>query len=243
MAAVLSSFKRSAFTRAEQLVARASVHGDRPFFDPTEFPWTGRLEAEYRLIQAELEPLLQEPRRLPNFQDISPDQLVGTRDDRWKTFFFYCYGHRVRSNCARCPQTDRLLRTIPGMKTAFFSILLPGKEIGLHRGPYNGVLRYHLGLKIPPGAACGITVGGQTAHWEEGRSLVFDDTYLHRAWNRSDQIRAILFVDFRRPLRFPASLLNRLYIAYISASPFIATAIARQRDWDRKLEQTYQKYC
>jgi beta-hydroxylase len=227
----------------EQLVASASVHGDQPFFDRADFPWTRHLEEQTPLIQAELAPLLQEPRRLPNFQDISPDQLVGTRDDRWKTFFFYCYGHRVRSNCARCPETDRLLRTIPGLKSAFFSILLPGKEIGLHRGPYNGVLRYHLGLKIPAGQTCGITVGGQTAHWQEGGSLIFDDTYLHKAWNRSNEIRAILFVDFRRPLSLPVSLLNRLYIAYISASPFITTALARQRDWDRKLEETYQQYC
>jgi aspartyl/asparaginyl beta-hydroxylase (cupin superfamily) len=33
-----------------------------------------------------------------------------------------------------------------------------------HYGPYNGVLRYHLGIKVPkPETQCGIVVGGQTA--------------------------------------------------------------------------------
>jgi len=35
------------------------------------------------------------------------------------------------------------------MKTAFFSILAPGKHLPAHRGPYKGVMRYHLGLLIP----------------------------------------------------------------------------------------------
>ena len=34
------------------------------------------------------------------------------------------------------------------MMTAFFSILAPGKHIPPHRGPYKGLLRYHLGLQV-----------------------------------------------------------------------------------------------
>ena len=56
-------------------------------------------------------------------------------------------------------------------------MLSPGKHIPAHRGPYKGVLRYHLGLKIPePREGCRIRVGEEVRHWEEGASLLFDDT-------------------------------------------------------------------
>ena len=97
---------------------------------------------------------------LPNFQDISVDQASITDDDGWKTYFFFGYGFRSEANCARCPETAALLDRIPGLTTAFFSILSPHKHIGEHRGPWRGVLRYHLALRVPePPAPAGISVG------------------------------------------------------------------------------------
>ena len=117
---------------------------------------------------------------LPNFQDISTDQYNLTDDDHWKTFFLYGYGFRSDANCRRCPETDRLVRTIPGMETAMFSIFAPHKRIPPHDGPYKGVVRYHLGLRVPadPDLA-GIRVGDQTRHWREGgwNGLAGDPAY------------------------------------------------------------------
>ena len=89
------------------------------------------------------------PRALPNFQDISKDQIEITDDDRWKTFFLYGYGFKAKLGVELCPRTAPLMREIPGMTTAMFSILSPRKHILDHRGPYKGVLRYHLGLIVP----------------------------------------------------------------------------------------------
>jgi beta-hydroxylase len=51
------------------------------------------------------------------------------------------------------------------MKTAVYSILRPGKHLPLHRGPYKGVLRLHLALRIPePRLKCGIRVGDEVRH-------------------------------------------------------------------------------
>lgn len=125
-----------------------------------------------------------------------------SNDDRWKTFFFRIYGYEVEANSRRCPRTRELLRCIPGMTTAMFSILAPSKQVPAHVGPFKGVLRYHLGLQVPAtDDRCGIRVGDTVRHWEEGKSLVFDDTFVHEAWNHTDQDRVILFVDFLRPLR------------------------------------------
>ena len=103
-----------------------------------------------------------------------------------------------------CPQTAALMREIPGMTTAMISILSPRKHILDHRGPYKGVLRYHLGLIVPEDAeACRIRVGEDIRHWQEGKSMVFDDTFNHEVWNDTDETRVVLFVDVLRPLPVP----------------------------------------
>ncbi len=229
------------FERIERVLKRHSLVGNHRFFDPGTFDWVAGVERHHAEIRRELMSVLRFQDAIPNFQDISTEQAVITNDARWKTFFFTVYGRRMEKNCAICPVTSSALSGIPGMTTAFFSILLPGKSIPIHRGPFCGVLRYHLGVKVPaPADSCGIEVGGERAHWQEGKSLIFDDTYLHRAWNASDQVRVVLFVDFRRPLRFPFSILNRLWLSWISMSPFIRGMQLRHKHWDRVFEDTYR---
>jgi beta-hydroxylase len=225
----------------DRLIARYSVIPNQPFFDPDDFPWVREVEAEWKTIRAELDDVLGFQEDLPNFQDISTDQLSLTDDDRWKTYFFYGYGFRSDPNCARCPQTARIVENIPGMQTAMFSILAPGKRLPPHTGPYKGVLRYHLALAIPASDPdddrVGIRVGGVEAHWEEGRSLVFDDTFVHEAWNDTPETRVVLFVDVVRPLRQPVKALNLLIIRAIAFSPFIQDARRRHEDWERRFER------
>jgi aspartate beta-hydroxylase len=42
-------------------------------------------------------------------------------------------------------------------------------------------------------------VGGEVHAWIEGRTVVFDDTYEHEAWNRSDSTRVVLIFDLWNP--------------------------------------------
>jgi beta-hydroxylase len=221
----------------ERLIARASLVGDRTFYEVREFPWAHNIERNWQTIRAELDRVLEDREALPNFQDISVDQATITQDDKWKTYFLYGYGFRSDANCERCPETARLCAQIPGMKTAFFSILSPQKHIAAHRGPYKGVLRYHLGLRIPePQEGCRIRVDEDVRHWTEGGSLIFDDTYDHEAWNDTDGVRVVLFVDFVRPLRFPVNVLNAAVLRAIAFSPFIGDAKRRQLDWEKRFE-------
>jgi beta-hydroxylase len=122
--------------------------------------------------------------------------------------------------------------------TAFFSILAPGKHIPDHRGPFNGVLRYHLGLKVPePAEQCRIRVADEYRHWEEGESLLFDDTYRHEVWNETDGERAVLFMDVRRPLRFPINLLNRAALRLIQRTALVQDARENQKRWEERFER------
>jgi beta-hydroxylase len=221
----------------EWFVVRSSLVPTTPFLPVGSFLWAADLEESWKVIRTELDDVLRYRDDLPNFQDISTDQESITDDDRWKTYFFFGYGFRSDANCARCPETTHLLEAVPGMTTAFFSILSPHKRIPPHRGPYKGVVRYHLGLVVPePRDACGIRVGGEVAHWDEGKSLVFDDSYEHEAWNDTDGVRVVLFMDVIRPLRFPASLLNSMVIKAISISPFVQDAKRRHLSWEQRFE-------
>ena len=46
---------------------------------------------------------------------------------------------------------------------------------------------------------CALNVGGELHEWQEGRVVVFDDTYEHEAWNRSERTRVILIFDMWNP--------------------------------------------
>ena len=227
----------------EKFISRYSLVPNDPFFDPTQFAWTSILEDNWQKIRDELNVILQYSDRLPRFQDISPDQGVNiSKDDRWKTFFLYGYGAKMEQNCGYCPNTTRIIEQIPGMKTAFFSIMMPGKHIPEHRGPYNGVLRCHLAVKVPePASQCGIRVDRETKHWQEGKTIVFDDSYPHEAWNKTDDIRVVLFLDIVRPMSFPASILNHFLISLIRWSPFIQDAYKNQQQWDKKLAKVFEQ--
>jgi ornithine lipid ester-linked acyl 2-hydroxylase len=218
----------------ERFIGRRSLVGDATFFELERFPWVAHVEANWTVIREELERVLDDHAALANFQDISKDQIEITDDDRWKTFFLYGYGFKAKLGVEMCPRTAALMEQIPGMKTAMFSILSPRKHILDHRGPYKGVLRYHLGLIVPRDAeACRIRVGEDIRHWEEGKSLIFDDTFNHEVWNETDETRVVLFVDVLRPLPFPESLINRLIVGAIGLSPFVLDAKRNQETWEK----------
>jgi aspartyl/asparaginyl beta-hydroxylase (cupin superfamily) len=230
------SFKFKVADIFEWPLGRFSLVGNHTFFKSEQFPWVAEIEANWQEIRAELDEILKYQDEIPAFQQISSSQGVLTQGNDWKTFMFYGYGYKEEPNCQRCPKTTALIEKIPDMKTAFFSILVPGKHIPPHRGPYKGVLRYHLGLLVPgPREKIRIRVGDDYAHWEEGKSLIFDDSFEHEVWNDSDGVRVILFVDFVRPLPFPISAWNKLVIQMIAWSPFVQEGRKNQRKWYEKV--------
>jgi beta-hydroxylase len=238
--AKVRTFRKWAYNRAMSvmrrlaaIVARSSLVPTTPFLRAADFPWVAPLDAGWQEIRRELEGVLTYRDALPAFHEINGDATNISHDD-WKSFFFYGFGRRSDANCRRCPRTAALIARVPGMKTAFFSILGPGVRLPPHRGPWKGFIRYHLGLIVPgPPEKLGIEVGEQVAHWEEGKSLIFDDTYVHRVWNDTTETRVVLFLDVERPCRFPGSLVNRAVIAIAGLSPFVRDSIRNHRRWER----------
>lgn len=219
----------------ENRIKRDSRVGTTPFFDHALFPWTGRLCADWHAVRAEAEALLALRDRLPAFQEISHEVGYITHDRQWKTFMLMGYGIRSTRNLAHCPATARAMSAIPGLRTAFFSILEPGKRLPPHRGPYNGVLRLHLGLVVPqPPERCWIRVEDQHRHWNEGEVLIFDDALEHEVHNDTDQPRVVLFVDFLRPCSGLTGWLNRFVVFAVRFSPLVRSARRNQARWERE---------
>lgn len=221
-------------TALENFVARVSRLPDTPVYASESFLWTRRLETDWRLIRAELDQVMRQRDCLPAFQQILDEVRTITDDDQWKTYWLLSAGMDCRENQLRCPETTRLLRQIPGASTAFFSILAPGKKIPPHRGAYNGILRCHLALIVPePAEHVAIRVGKHICHWREGETLIFDDSFNHEVWNDTDGWRAVLFIDFARPLRQPWHLINRAFLGIARFLPLLRRANRRHRDWKR----------
>ena len=88
------------------------------------------------------------------------------------------------------------------MKAAMFAELPAGAKLGKHRDPYAGSVRYHLGLVTPNDDRCFIEVDQQRHSWRDGEAVIFDETYVHWAENKSDHTRIILFCDIERPMKW-----------------------------------------
>lgn len=220
---------------SERLNLRNAKFGNPFIYDNALFPWVADIERNWKLVRSELDRVLVRRSELPNVQDITLDARSITQDAGWKIFLLTAYGIKSERNIALCPETWRLVQQIPGLRTAMFSIFQPGKRLPPHRGPYNGVLRLHLGLLVPEhDDNLGIRIGTDRRSWSEGSVLIFDDAYEHEAWNETGEPRVVLFVDFEKPLRFPVNIVNRLLLGLAFLTPYLREGNDNLRRWERE---------
>jgi aspartate beta-hydroxylase len=121
---------------------------------------------------------------------------------RWEEVVLYEAGRRQENACARFPVTTSVIEQIPeattfGPGVVTLSWLEPGAHVIPHCGRTNEQLRVHLGLRAPGGAT--IRVGDQFQTWQDGRRIVFDDSYEHEVWHRGDSPRLVLLMDVLYP--------------------------------------------
>ena len=216
-------------------IGRQSLIGNQPVFDRSVFPWIEGLESNWQKMRSELDAVLESRGTVPSFHEVSPYQKRISRGDNWKTFVLNVFGDPFEPNCRRCPQTARLLRQVPNLRNAGFSILAPHYHIPPHRGPTNGIIRIHLALKIPADSEnCWIRVDDRVLQWKEGECIVFDDYYEHEVQNNTDEERVVLFFDVDRPLRLPAWLLTRPLLGGVKYSAYVRDTVKILHEWERQ---------
>lgn len=137
----------------------------------------------------------------------------------WKRFYLKWYGSSLESARTLCPKTVALMEKHPEVKAAMFAMLPPGARLVKHRDPYAGSLRYHLGLVTPNDRNCFINVDGTDYYWKDGEAVMFDETFIHYAENKTDTNRIILFLDIRRPVWFaPVDWFNQLFSGVVMSA-------------------------
>eukprot|EP01090_Pellita_catalonica_P021410 TRINITY_DN8005_c0_g1_i1.p1 TRINITY_DN8005_c0_g1~~TRINITY_DN8005_c0_g1_i1.p1 ORF type:complete len:289 (+),score=50.21 TRINITY_DN8005_c0_g1_i1:617-1483(+) len=131
-------------------------------------------------------------------------------NEDWTVFGLVHSGHTMVENSKLCPRTAKLLSQVNGIRVAGFSRLQPQSGIDTHKGFTGrryGSLAWHLGLIVPSAGDVYLQCGPHTHYWQkEGEVIVFDDTFPHSAWNKSNTERVILYIDFKIPEKISKTL-------------------------------------
>ena len=189
------------------------------------FPNAKRFAERWTDIRREALAVAGQINQVPRFHDIMPAQAdISANDGRdWRVFIMKAYGVTVENNLQRCPTVAALLHESPEVVSAILSFLAPGKHIPEHRGPFRAILRYHLMLSMPRDGngvpACVMNIDGVPYRLGDGESLLWDDTYRHEVWNRSDQVRIALLLDvWRKDMPADIALLSRAILLATKAA-------------------------
>ena len=188
---------------------------NRPMLRVDDFPELHTLREHWQEIRNEALALMETGAiRKPDTPNDLAFASFYKRD--WRRFYLKWYGDYLPSAQRLCPRTVELLGRTPSVHAAMFAVLAPKSHLVRHRDPFAGSVRYHLGLVTPNSDRCRIFVDGQPYVWHDGEDVVFDETYVHRAENKTDTWRIILFCDVERPLRYRAArTINRFAIHYV----------------------------
>ncbi len=199
---------KAVYQRATDLVR--SIYDKRihtPAILPTDsyFPNAGRFIAHWQALRDEAAAVAEKLQEVPRFHELMAEQAPISANDGhdWRMFICKAYGVEIPVNLARCPALGSLLKTCPEVKTACLSFLAPHKHIPRHRGPFRGIMRFHLGLSVPRRAdgtpATRMFIDDQEIRLGDGDGLLWDDTYPHEVINDADQTRTALLLDVWRP--------------------------------------------
>lgn len=163
---------------------------------------------------------------------------IGEENKRnWTTIPLRLFGRDSPLYLLKCPKLSSVLLLHPEIKSCLFSIMDPGKIIQPHVGPYDGLLRYQLGLDIPMNyengtsndlgdGECYLHVGGERYYWKNGQGVLFDESNLHGAVNTTQSKRMVLLIDIERPyFLFPYTLLNKIIITCMGLLPATKQAL------------------
>lgn len=168
----------------------------KPAYDPADFAIAEYLERHYTEIRRELDHVDDQSE-----QGFHPVEEPLLHTGSWDGVIFYEGGHRHERACTLFPRTSEILGGLPkealSAGVVMLSRLEPRSHIVPHCGYTNGRLRIHLALTASKDSV--LRVKDQYFSWEEGRCLVFDDSFEHEVWHYGEQSRVVLLFDIFHP--------------------------------------------
>jgi aspartate beta-hydroxylase len=176
-----------------------------PVLDAVEhFADAARFRAAWRGLREEARAIAGDLGAVPRFHELMAQQtaISGADGRDWRVLVVKAYGVRIARNAERCPRLAALLAESPEVLSATLSFLAPHKHLPEHRGPFRGVIRYYLGLSVPPDLdgrpGTVLRIDGRDHRLADGQGLLWDDTYPHEVWNATGEVRIALLLDVRR---------------------------------------------
>ena len=127
----------------------------------------------------------------------------GPRPRTWTVYLLHHMGVAIDAAADQCPRTMAAVSLLPRACTEYawgdfiFSAMAGGAHLRPHCSVDNLRVRIHMGISVPD--RCSMRVGSETRAWEAGKCLVFEDSFEHEVWNRSDSRRIVLIVDLWHP--------------------------------------------
>ncbi|XP_059900448.1 aspartyl/asparaginyl beta-hydroxylase-like isoform X14 [Gadus macrocephalus] len=173
----------------------------QPWWTPQETGYTDlvkALERGWKAIREEVLAVLDLKTGL-----FMPEEENLRERGEWGQYTLWQQGRKAGDACRSVPKTCSLLERFPEATNCKrgqikFSVMQPGTHVWPHTGPTNCRLRMHLGLVVPE-EGCRIRCTNQTRAWEEGKVLIFDDSFEHEVWQEAASYRLILIVDVWHP--------------------------------------------
>ncbi|XP_061522792.1 aspartyl/asparaginyl beta-hydroxylase isoform X2 [Phycodurus eques] len=173
----------------------------QPWWTPNETGYTElvkALEKNWKTIRDEALAVMDR-----NTGQFVPEEENLREKGEWGQYTLWQQGKKSATSCQAAPKTCSLLERFPeatGCKRGQIklSAMRPGTHVWPHTGPTNCRLRMHLGLVVPK-RGCRIRCTDQTREWEEGKVLIFDDSFEHEVWQDADTLRLIFIVDVWHP--------------------------------------------
>jgi len=168
----------------------------KPFFERSEFAFLDEIEKSAGDI-------LDEARKLPGEVDLSMNYKssdAGAGMPRWQPLtdnlafsglYLYRRSFKQREATFHCPQTMTAVEALPlaqlnGLAPdVYLSKLNQHSRTSARYGVSNFKLKVLLPLLAPRG--CAIKVGDVTRQLHQGECLIFDESFEHERWNRSQE--------------------------------------------------------
>ncbi|CAE7835825.1 ASPH [Symbiodinium sp. CCMP2592] len=177
----------------------------RPVWPTAAVPIAVWLEENYEVFRQDLDLILNQSSfdTLYFMGHVSMTQFSGRRES-WAPLNLIHNRELAPHACEVAQRSCKLLAERPEIARchardvgAAFARLQPGMGIKPHLWNAPPRLAVHLGLITPPGAT--MAVGSEELRWEEGKAVVFDDTYIHSVKHEGTDDRYLLIAWFCHP--------------------------------------------
>jgi Aspartyl/Asparaginyl beta-hydroxylase len=159
-------------------------------FNDIETEWLAYRSSGYNIV----------PRYKHKLSDIFGESFKN-KDEGWQYYLIWRQGKFTEAALLLFPKTVKILSSLKSFLYPFGEAVLivmkPDVFLPPHTDDINTSISCHLGIKTPEG--CEIKVGGKTRSWSRGKTLFFNHSFEHSAWNKSNEERVVLVMDLYHP--------------------------------------------